>query len=173
MLDDHQTGVRRDNQAFRRDQPVSDVPRVLVQEGDGWHQLTYQTQGGVDVELNPRLVRDTQDIRQARAFDMVGNDRQTGGGQLDAVHAADTRVVGVAEIGQARRAFAQRKFEGRHGGERRTNPQDLQQFAGCTIGGDDAIADAVTKQRSFRSLVGHGYRGHGATPGAATDAPAL
>ena len=39
VLDDHQPRVRRDDQAFRRDQAVGDVAGVLVQQGNRGDQL--------------------------------------------------------------------------------------------------------------------------------------
>ncbi len=58
-----------------RDQPVRDFARVLVQQGHRRHELTNQAERRVDVELQVPLVRDTQDVRQPRALDVVGDDR--------------------------------------------------------------------------------------------------
>ena len=76
VLDDHQPRVRRDDEALGRDQSVRGVARVLVQQRDGGHQLTNQAERGVGVQLQAALVRDAQHVREPRALDVIGDDRQ-------------------------------------------------------------------------------------------------
>ena len=108
-------------------------------------------------------MRDAQDVRQPRAFDMIRHDGQPGAG-LHAIDAADAGVVGVAEVRQARGALAQRKLERGHRGQRRADAQNLQQLAGRAIGRDDAVAEAVGEQGRFRAIGGHGDVGSLAAP---------
>ena len=58
----------------------------------------------------------------------------------------------MAEVRQSRRPFAERELEGRHGCQRRTDPKNLQQFAGGTVGGNDTLTEAVGEQRGFQSV---------------------
>ncbi len=78
--------------------------------------------------------------------DTIASDAAWRHAAIDAAHA---RVVGVAEIREARGALAQRELERRHGSQRRAQAQDLQQLTGRGVGGDHAFADAVGKQRGF------------------------
>src|SRR5687767_13333299 len=82
---------------------------------------------------------------------MIRDDRQRAV-RLKAIDAPHARVVGMAEVHQPRRPFAQRELERRNGGQRRTQPQNLQQLAGRGVGGDRAIADAVGKERDVGAI---------------------
>ena len=161
VLDDHEPCVRRDDQALRRDQAVRDLAGVLVHQRDGRHQLSNQAQRRIDVELQIALAGGPQHVREPRAFDVVGDNRQAGRGNLDAVDAADPGVVGVAEVREPRRALAQRELERGHRGERRADAQDLEQLAGRTVGRDDAVTETVAEQRRFRPLRGKRHCVHG------------
>ena len=77
-----------------------------------------------------------------------------------AVDAPDAHVIGVAEIRQPRHALAQRELERRDRGQRRPQPQNLQQLAGGAVGRHDAFAEAVGEERGFRMIVGR-RAGHG------------
>ena len=105
MLDDDQPRVRRDDQTFGRDQAVRDVARVLVQHRDGGHQLPNEAQRSVDIELQPLLLRDAQDVGQPRALEVIRDDGQRRRRRHRAIDAADAHVVGVAEVRQARGAL--------------------------------------------------------------------
>ena len=115
VLDDDEAGVRRDDQPLGRDQSVRDIARVLVQHGDRGHQLPNEAERGVDIELQLLLLRNAQDVRQPRAFEMIGDDRERRGRRHRAIDAADAGVVGVPEVRQARGALAQRELERRDG----------------------------------------------------------
>ena len=153
VLDDHQARVRRHHEPLGCDQAVRDLARVLVQERNRRDQLTNEAERGVDVELQVPLVRDAQDVGQPGAFDVVRHDREPGAGHLHAVDAPHARVVGMAEVGQAGGALAQRELERRHRRERGTNAENLQQFAGRAVSGDDALAQAVAEEWSFGPFV--------------------
>ena len=116
----------------------------------------------------PPLLRDAQDVGEPRALDVVRHDRQRRGGRHAAVDAADARVVGVAEIREPRGALAQRELERRHGQQRRSQPENLQQLTRRAVGGDHAFADTVGEQRGFGVIAGR-KTGHddaySATPG--------
>ncbi len=161
VFDDHQARVRRHHEPFWRNETVRDVARVLVQERDGRHELTNQAERGVDVELQVPLLRHAQDVGQPRALDVIRDDRQPGPRDLHAVDASYASVVGVPEVRQARGAFAQRELERRHCGERRADAKNLQQFARCAVGDDDALAKAIAEERSFGPFVGNRYGSHG------------
>ena len=66
-----------------------------------------------------------------------------------AIDAADARVIGVAEIGEPRRALAQRELERRHREQLRADPENLQQVARGGVDRDDAVAEAVGEERRF------------------------
>ena len=74
--------LRSDDQALGRDQPVRDIARVFVQHRNGRHQLSNEAQGGVDIELQLLLLRDAQNVRQPRAFEMIRDDRERRGGAI-------------------------------------------------------------------------------------------
>ena len=154
VLGDHEPRVRRHDETFGRQEAVRDVAGVLVQHGNGRHELANQAQRRVDVELEAALVRDAQDVGQARALDVVRHDRERRGGRHPTVDAADAGVVGVAEIREAGGAFAQRELERRHGEQRRPQPENLQQLARRAVGRDHALADAVGEQRGFGVIAG-------------------
>ena len=164
VLDDHQTRVRRHDQPLRRDQAVRDLARVLVHQRDRGHELTDQAERRVDVELQVALVGRTEDVRQPCAFDVIGDDREAGRGNLHAIDAANPRIVRVAEVREPRCALAQREFERRHGGQARPDPQDLQQLAGRAVRRDNAVAKSITEQRRFRPLRRKRQSVHGAQP---------
>ena len=161
VLDDDQPRVRRDDQTLGRDQTVRDFARVLVQERNRRDQLANQTQRGVDVELQVALVRHAQDVGEARAFDVIRNDREPGPGHLHTVDPPHAGVVGMAEVRQAGRALAQRELERWHRRERGTNAENLQQFAGRAVRGDDALAQAIAEEWSFGPFVRKRYGCHG------------
>ncbi|HEX7781018.1 MAG TPA: pyruvate formate lyase family protein, partial [Vicinamibacterales bacterium] len=149
VLDDHQPGVGRDDQPLWRDQPVSDVPCVLVEQREGGHQLPYEADSRIGIQLEPAFVRDPQDVGQPGALDVIRYDRQAGRGHLYPIHATNARVIRVPEICQPRGPLAQRELERGNGGERRFDAQNLQQFAGGAIGSDHPIADTVAEQGSL------------------------
>ena len=62
------------------------------------------------------------------------------------------RVVGVAEIREARRALAQGELERRHREQLRAHPEDLQEIARRGVDRHDAIAEAVGEERGFGLL---------------------
>ena len=66
----------------------------------------------------------------------------------------------MAEIREPRNALAQGELEGRHGRERRPQPQNLQQLTGGAVGGHDTFPKAVGEERGFRMIVGR-RAGHG------------
>ena len=154
VLDDDEPRVRRHDEPFGRQEAVRDVARVLVEHGDRRHELPNQAERRVDVELQAALVRDAQDVGEPRALDVVRHDRQRRGGRHPAVDAAHARVVGVAEIREARGALAQRELERRHGEQRRAQPENLQQLTRGAVGGHHAFADAVGEQRGFGVIAG-------------------
>ena len=164
VLDDHQARMRGDDHALGRDQSVRDFARVLVQQRHGGNELADQAQRGVDVELQVALVRDTQDVGEARAFDVVRDDGQSRSGYLHAIDAPNPRVVGVAEVRQPRRPFAQRELERRHRRQRRPDAKNLQQLACGAIGCDDALAEAIAEQGCFGPFVGQRYGCHWSFP---------
>ncbi len=73
---DDQTSVRRDHEALGADQAVGRVACVLVQEHQRRYELPDQAQRGIDIELQPAVLGDAQDLGQARAFDAVRHQRQ-------------------------------------------------------------------------------------------------
>ena len=77
-----------------------------------------------------------------------------------AIDAADARVVGVAEIRQARRALAQRELERGHREQLRPDAENLQQVARRGVDRDDAVAEAVGEERRFGLLGGRGQGCH-------------
>jgi hypothetical protein len=155
VLDDDEPRMRGHDQALGRDQAVRDVARILVPQRDRRHQLANQADGGVDVQLQPALVRDAENVREPRALDMIRHDRETRRGDLHAIDPAHPGVIGVAEIRQPRRPLAQRKLERRHRRKRRVDFQDLEELAGRAIGRHDAVPDAVTEQWRLRAVSGH------------------
>ena len=161
VLDDHQARVRRHHQPLGRNQAVRDLARVLVQQRDRRNELSNQAERGVDVELQIPLVGHAQDIGKPRAFDVIRHDREPGAGHLHAIDAPHARVVGVTEVGQARRTLAQRELERRHRRQRGPDAENLQQFACRAIGGDDAFAEAIAEKRSFGPFVWERYGCHG------------
>ena len=170
VLGDHEPRVRRHDQALRPDQAVRDVARVLVQERDRGHQLANEAQRRVDVELQVPLGRDAQNLGQPRPLDVVRHDRETA---RIAIDAADARVVCVTEVGEARRAFAQRELERRNRQERGPQAEDLKQVAGRVVDRDDAIPQTIGEQRRFRTLGGHGDSAHGIPGSADSSRPAV
>ena len=56
---------------------------------------------------------------------------------------------------------AQREFERGHRRERGTNAENLQQFAGRAVRGDDALAQAIAEEWSFGPFVRERYGCHG------------
>ena len=114
VLDDHEPRVRRDDQALRRDQTVRDFARVLVQQRHRRNELADQAQCSIDIELQISLVRDAQDVGEPRPFDVVGHDGESRSRHRDAIDPAHPRVVGVAEVREPRRTFAQRELERRN-----------------------------------------------------------
>jgi hypothetical protein len=146
-----ETRVRRHDDAFGGDQPVRRVACIFVQQGDGGDQLANQAEGGVGIELNAALMCKAQDLGEPRPFDMVG-DHGERSVALSAVDAADARVVRVAEVQQARGALAQRELERRNRRQRRPQPQDLQQLTGRGVSGNQSFAEAVGKERCFRTI---------------------
>ena len=161
VLHDHQSRVRRHHEPLGRNQAVRDFAGVLVQQRDGRNELTNQAERGVDVELEVPLVGHAQNVREPRAFDVIRHDRQPGAGHLHAVDAPHARIVGVPEVGQPRRALAQRELERRHRGQCRSDAENLQQFARRAIGGDNALAKAIAEKRSFGPFVWERYGCHG------------
>src|SRR5262245_13087263 len=156
--------MRRDDGPLGRDQAVRNLARVLVQERDGRHQLANQAERSVDVELQVALVGDAKDVGKARALDVIGNDRESWTGDLHAIDAPDTRVVGVAEVGQPRGTLSQRKLERRHIRHRRAYAENLQQLASRAVGGDHTLAETVTKERGFGPFIRNWYGSHGGPP---------
>ena len=77
-------------------------------------------------------------------------------GHLDAIDAADARVVGVAEVRQPRRALAQRELEGGHRDQCGPQAKNLQQLARRAVGGDDAVAETIGEERGFGPFGGEG-----------------
>ena len=75
-----------------------------------------------------------------------------------AVDAPHARVVGVAEIREARRALAQRELERGHREQLRPHPENLQQVARRGVDRHDAVAETVGEERRFGLI---GGRGHG------------
>ena len=111
-----------------------------AQERDRRDQLTQQAQRRIEIEAQPALFRHAEHVRQADALDVIRDDRKT---RRVAVDAADARVIGVAEVRQARGAFAQRELERRDRQQLRAHAQDLQQVAGRGVHSDDAFTEAV------------------------------
>jgi hypothetical protein len=153
VFDDDEAGVGSDDQAFGRDQPVRDVARVFMKHGNGRHQLANQAQRGVDIQLQLLLLRNPQNVRQPRAFKMIRDDRERRGGCHRAVHAADARVICVPEVRQAGGSLAKRELERGDGGQRRPQPQNLQELAGRAVSRDDAFTKTVGKKRRFRAII--------------------
>ena len=100
------------------------------------------------------LLRDAENVRQPRAFEVIRHDRERGGRRHRAIDATDARVVGMTEIRQPRGPLAQCELERRHGGQRRAQAKDLQQLTGRAVGRDDAFPETVGKERGFRAIVG-------------------
>ncbi len=161
VLDDHEARVRRHDQPLRSDETVRDLARVLMQQRDRRHELANQAECRVDVELEVALVRHPQHVGQSRTFNVIRHDREPGAGHLDTIDTSHTRVVGMSEVRQPGSAFAQREFERRHCRQRRPDAKNLQQLAGRAVRGDDALAKAVAKERSFWPFVGERYGCHG------------
>ena len=154
VLGDDEPRVRCHDEPLGRQQAVRDVARVLVQHRNRGHELANQAQRRVDVELQAALVRDAQDVGEPRALDVVRHNRQGRDGRHAAVDAAHARVVGVAEIRKARGALAQRELERRHGEQRRSQPENLQQLPSRAVGRDHALADTVGEERGFGVIAG-------------------
>jgi hypothetical protein len=83
---------------------------------------------------------------------VIGDDREACR-LLNTVDSANACVIGVAEVCEPRGPFAESELERRHRRQRRTDPKDLQQFAGGPVGSYNACTEAIGKQRRFSSVV--------------------
>ena len=148
ILDDQKAPVRGDDQPLRSDRGVRkslDVPGVLVQCGDGGHQLADQAERGVDVQVDPAVGRLDEEIRKARAGDGVRDDCKRGmpiGQPLDGAHAHERRV---AERGQPAHALAQRELERRDRRELVAHAEHLERLGAARVQDVVAFAETVNK----------------------------
>ena len=114
VLHDHETRVRPDDDPLRREGAVARVGRGLVKQGDGGHELSNETERGVDVERKQDLLGIRQHAGQANAGHVVGHDRPASM-RLAALDVAHVRETGRAKLCEAGDAFAKQELEGRDG----------------------------------------------------------
>ena len=157
MLRDHESRVRGDDQTFRGNGAVGDITGILVEQRDRRHQLPNQAQCRVQVERQPPLRRDPQDLRQPRSLGMIRHDGEPAGLTIDAAHA---RVIGVPEVGQARRALPQGELERRDREQLRPQAENLQQVPRGAVDRDHASTETVGEKRRLGTLHGGGHPVH-------------
>ena len=92
-----QPAARHDDDVLRRDGAVCEARHLLVKQGHRWHELTDQTERGVDLEGEQLLLRDGKKLGQPNPWNAVGDDPELLGIGPDPEHGADARERGVLE----------------------------------------------------------------------------
>ena len=146
VLGDDQPRVRCHDETFRGDQSMRNIARILMKDRERRHQLAHKAERGVGIEMQTPLTGELQNVRQPRAFDMIGNHRQCGGMARCAIDPPHPGVVAVPEVGQSCDPFAQRELERRDGCQGKIEAQDLDDFTGRAVGRDHSIANAVSEK---------------------------
>ncbi len=139
MLDDDGARVRRDDDPLERKRTVADVGHLLVQHGDRLNELANDTERRVNLDGQQLLLGDGEKFRQPHTFDAIGHDRERAARLVDAAHVAVGRV---AEAREPAGAFAQGELEGRDGGQRLAERENLERLI-AGVGRVMACAEAI------------------------------
>ena len=149
VVDHHQARVRRNDDSLRRQRAVPEGRHLVVQCRHRRHELTDQTERGVDFERQKLLLGDREHGRQPRARHTVRDDHELGGVLPEALHAADARETGVLEADERVYAFAKCQFERR---VCRELVFEFEHFERLAAGADGVVpfAESILEHRAAR-----------------------
>ncbi len=118
MVRHKEPGIGSDEQPLGCERPVGDVRALLLQRGNGRHQLADHTQGGVDADRHLPGLRAAQEVGQPRAGRRLVDHAKFVRGASDTLDLHHPHELWVLERGQALDAFPQRELERGDSGKR-------------------------------------------------------
>ena len=110
VVGDDDAGVWRDEEALGCESAMSNVSRVLMQDGHGGYELADDAERGVRVDVDRVLFRGRQHLGQASTRSVFRDDAEHGSA-FETVDPTDTSVSAVTEVGKAIDPFAERELE--------------------------------------------------------------
>ncbi len=125
MLDDDDAPFGSDDDALRRNRAVADIGHGLVEDGHGRHELTQDTDGGVEFDREQVALVCFEHLREPGAAHAIGHDREAAA----KADAADGGARRVPEGRQRVHPLAQGELERRHVGELFFQLEDLDGVA--------------------------------------------
>lgn len=155
----HASRWRHDDPLWR-DQSICQVRSMSFEVCNRREELRDDRQRGADVDAQLACLGDQQQLRQAKAFDVLGNHHQCRCDGICAIDAMNANVRGMAEICQTGGPLTKRELKCGSPRHRPRQLQHLHELARGGIGNDEAFAEAVTERDSLRAIERRVYRDH-------------